>query len=35
LGLGFGFGSDYGYAWPGAILIKGSVCHSNGVGLVV
>jgi len=22
-------GSDYGYAWPDAIRIKGSVCHSN------
>jgi len=21
---------DYGYAWPNAIQIKGSLCHSNG-----
>jgi len=27
-------GSDYRYAWPDAIQIKGSVCHSNGVDLV-
>jgi len=28
-------GSDYGYAWPDPIQIKGSVCHSNGMGIVV
>jgi len=27
-------GSDYGYAWPDTIQIKGSVCHSNNVDLV-
>jgi len=27
-------GSDYEYAWPDAIPIKGSVCHSNSVDLV-
>jgi len=27
-------GSDYGYACPDAIQIKGSVCHSNGVDVV-
>jgi len=26
-------GSDYGYAWPDTIQMKGSVCHSKGVGL--
>jgi len=31
----FKFGSDYGYAWPGKTQIKGSVCHSNGVDLMV
>jgi len=25
-------GSDYGYAWPDAIQIKGSVCHSKCPG---
>jgi len=30
-----GLGSDYGYAWPDATQIKGSVCHSNSVGLTV
>jgi len=28
-------GSDYGHACPDAIQIKGSVCNSNGLGLVV
>ena len=28
-------GSNYRYAWPDAIQIKGSVCHSNSVGLMV
>ena len=28
------FGSDYGYAWPDAIQIKGSVCHLNRVDLI-
>jgi len=28
-------GNDYGYVWPDTIQIKGSVCHSNGVGLEV
>jgi len=27
-------GSDYGYAWPDAIQIKGSVCHSIGMNLI-
>jgi len=27
-------GSDYRYTWPGAIQIKGSVCHSNGMDLL-
>jgi len=26
--------SNYGYAWPDANQIKGSVCHSKGVDLV-
>jgi len=30
----FTLGSDYGYAWPDEIQIKGPVCHSNGVDLV-
>jgi len=33
--LQFTIGSDYGYAWPDAIQLKGSVYHSNRVGLVV
>jgi len=37
--LYFIFGSDYGvgyaWSWPEAIQIKGSACHSNGVGLVL
>jgi len=28
-------GNDYGYACPDTIQIKGSVCHSNGMSLVV
>jgi len=32
--LGFQEGSDYGYAWPDVIQMKGSVCHSNDVDLV-
>jgi len=27
-------GSDDRYGWPGAVQIKGSVCHSNGLDLV-
>jgi len=27
-------GSDYGYACPDVIQIKGSACHSNGADLV-
>jgi len=28
------FGSDYEYAWPDAIQIKRSVCHSIRVDLI-
>jgi len=30
----FRIGGDYGYTWPDAIQIKGSVYHSNGMDLI-
>jgi len=27
-------GSEYRYAWPDTIRIKGSVCQANGVDLI-